>query len=41
VRETQQLKAFNKAKAWPVPVSAALRNFNNLTLGVTIIAETE
>ena len=33
IRETKQLKVFNKAKSWAVPVSAALRSFNNLALG--------
>lgn len=41
IRETKQLKVFNKAKSWAVPVSAALRSFNNLALGVTVVAEKE
>lgn len=41
LRETKQLKVFNKVKSWAVPVSAALRSFNNLGLSVTMVAENE
>lgn len=41
IRETKQLKVFNKATPWAAPVSAALRSFNNLALGVTVVAENE
>lgn len=40
-RETKRLKVFNKAESWTVPVGAALRSFNNLALGVTVVAEKE
>lgn len=41
IRETKQLKVFNKATPWAAPVSAALRSFNNLALGVTVVVEKE
>lgn len=40
-RETKRLKVFNKAESWADPVGAALRSFNNLALGVTVVAEKE
>lgn len=41
LRETKQLKVFNTAKSWAVPVTAALRSFNHLALGVSMVAEKE
>lgn len=41
IRETKQLKVFNKAKSWAKPVGEAIKSFNNLSLGVTVVAEKE
>ncbi len=39
IRKTGQLTVFNKATAWAVPVDAAIKSFNNLSLGVKIVVE--
>jgi len=39
IRETGQLTVFNKATAWAVPIAAAIKSFNNLSLGVKVVAE--
>jgi hypothetical protein len=39
IRKTGQLTVYNKATAWAVPVAAAIKTFNNLSLGVTVVAE--
>ena len=41
IRETKQLKVFNKAKSWATSVSTAIKSFNNLSLGVTLVSEKE
>ena len=41
IKKTGQLTAFNKATAWSVPVAAAIKTFNSLGFGVTIVAEKE
>ncbi|MBK8510335.1 MAG: hypothetical protein IPL51_17325 [Candidatus Competibacteraceae bacterium] len=41
IRETKQLKVFNKAKSWATPVGTAIKSFNNLSLGVTLVSEKE
>jgi hypothetical protein len=39
IRDTGKLTVFNKATAWAVPVAAAIKSFNKLSLGVTLVAE--
>jgi hypothetical protein len=39
IRDTGKLTVFNKATAWAVPVGAAIKSFNKLSLGVTLVAE--
>jgi hypothetical protein len=39
IRDTGKLTVFNKASTWAVPVSAAIKSFNKLSLGVTLVAE--
>jgi hypothetical protein len=41
IRETGQLTVFNKATAWAVPVAAAIKSFNNVSLGVKVVAGKE
>ncbi len=41
IRKDGQLKVFNKAGAWSTAVDAAIATFNNLGLGVKLIAEKE
>ena len=41
IRETGQLTVFNKATAWAVPVVTAIKSFNNVSLGVKIVAGKE
>jgi len=39
IRDTGQLIVFNKATAWAAPVGEAIKSFNNLPFGVTLVAE--
>jgi hypothetical protein len=39
IRKTGQLTVFNKATAWAVPINAAIKSFNHLSLGVSLVAE--
>jgi hypothetical protein len=39
VRETGQLKVYNKGGGWSAAVDAAIASFNNLGLGVRLVAE--
>jgi hypothetical protein len=41
VRETGQLKVYNKAGGWSAAVDAALGSFNNLGLGVSLVKVSE
>jgi hypothetical protein len=41
VRETGQLKIFNKGGGWSAAVDAAIGSFNNLGLGVSLVAVRE
>lgn len=41
IRKTKQLSVFNKASTWAVPVNAAIKSFNNLSLGVEVIPAEE
>ena len=39
IRRTGQLTFFNKASGWTVPIEAAVKSFNTLSLGVQVVAE--
>jgi hypothetical protein len=39
IRRTGKLTFFNKASGWTVPIEAAVKSFNTLSLGVQIVAE--
>ena len=39
IRRTGQLTFFNKASGWTVPIEAAVKSFNTLSLGVQFVAE--
>jgi hypothetical protein len=39
IRRTGQLTFFNKASGWIVPIEAAVKSFNTLSLGVQVVAE--
>jgi hypothetical protein len=39
IRRTGQLTFFNKASGWTVPIEAAVKSFNTLSLGVQLVAE--
>jgi len=41
IRKTGQLTVFNKATAWADSVTTAITSFNNLPLGVKLVAEKE
>lgn len=41
VRRTGELRVFNKATAWAGPVAKAIGAFNDLSLGVKLVPETE
>jgi hypothetical protein len=41
IRKTGQLTVFNKATAWADSVGIAIMSFNNLSLGVQLVAEKE
>jgi hypothetical protein len=41
IRQTGQLTVFNKASTWALPVDAAMRSLNNLSLGVKVVAANE
>ena len=37
IRDARQLTVFNKATTWAVPVAAAIKTFNALSFGVTLV----
>jgi len=41
IKDSGQLTIFNKAKEWANPVNAAIRTFNNLSLGVKLVSADE